>query len=270
LRPCLGLVQRAIEQQERLIALTAELKKALLHKLFTEGLRGEPQKQTEIGPVPESWEVVTLESAALSFDYGTSVRCEHTTAGVPVLRIPNVVGGSIDLNDLKHGLPKRTEIDALKLQAGDLLFVRTNGVQENAGRCALFRGELDECYFASYLIRVRVSGAQLLPAFINEYARSERGRSFLAGQAIRTADGKFNINSGTLKRVLLPLPSIEEQREIVRDLDLVEHRQRVIRANQNALTDLFRTLLHQLMTAQIRVHGVDLSELAASSANLTA
>ena len=55
----LGLVQRAIEQQERLIALTTELKKALLHKLFTEGLRGEPQKQTEIGPVPESWEVAS-------------------------------------------------------------------------------------------------------------------------------------------------------------------------------------------------------------------
>ena len=49
------MVQRAMEQQERLMALTAELKKALLHKLFTEGLRGEPQKQTEIGPVPESW-----------------------------------------------------------------------------------------------------------------------------------------------------------------------------------------------------------------------
>ena len=56
----LGLVQRAIEQQERLIALTTELKKALLHKLFTEGLRGESQKQTEIGPVPESWEVLQL------------------------------------------------------------------------------------------------------------------------------------------------------------------------------------------------------------------
>lgn len=50
----LGLVQQAIEQQVRLIALSQELKKALMHKLFTEGLRGEPQKQTEIGPVPES------------------------------------------------------------------------------------------------------------------------------------------------------------------------------------------------------------------------
>ena len=57
-------MQRAIEQQERLIALTTELKKALMHKLFTEGLRGEPQKQTEIGPVPESWEVVELGEVA--------------------------------------------------------------------------------------------------------------------------------------------------------------------------------------------------------------
>lgn len=60
----LSAVQRAIERQERLIALTAELKKALLHKLFTEGTRGEPLKQTEIGTVPESWEIVPLGSIA--------------------------------------------------------------------------------------------------------------------------------------------------------------------------------------------------------------
>jgi type I restriction enzyme, S subunit len=47
----LSTVQRAIEAQERIIHTTTELKKALMHKLFTEGLRHEPQKQTEIGPV---------------------------------------------------------------------------------------------------------------------------------------------------------------------------------------------------------------------------
>ena len=61
----LGVVQRAMEQQERLLALTAELKKTLLHQLFTAGLRGEPQKQTDLGPVPESWEVATLGDAAV-------------------------------------------------------------------------------------------------------------------------------------------------------------------------------------------------------------
>ena len=58
----LGVVQRAIEQHERLLALTAELKKAFLHQIFTKGLRGDPQRQTEIGPLPESWEVVKMGS----------------------------------------------------------------------------------------------------------------------------------------------------------------------------------------------------------------
>ena len=58
----LSTVQRAIEAQERLIRTTTELKKAMMHKLFSEGLRNEPQKQTEIGPIPESWEVVEFDS----------------------------------------------------------------------------------------------------------------------------------------------------------------------------------------------------------------
>jgi len=59
----LSTVQTAIEQQERLIKLTRELKSALMHKLFTEGLHGEKQKRTEIGPVPESWDVVKISQA---------------------------------------------------------------------------------------------------------------------------------------------------------------------------------------------------------------
>ncbi len=257
----LGLVQRAIEQQEMLIQLTAELKKTLMSKLFTQGIQGEPQKETEIGPLPESWKVTTLENVALAFDYGTSVKCEHGKAGSPVLRIPNVVGGSIDLGDIKHGQPKRTELETLRLRDGDLLFVRTNGVQENAGRCALYRGELEGCYFASYLIRVRVDCSKVLPAFVNEYSRTERGQNFLCGRAIRTADGKFNINSGTLKRVLLPLSTLYEQKEIVHQLDLVEQKLRLHESKRSAFNDLFHTLLHQLMTAQIRVLDLDLTQM---------
>jgi hypothetical protein len=140
-------------------------------------------KHTELGCLPAG------EDIGASLDYGTSVKCERENGGVPVLRIPNIIGGRIDLNDLKHGHPKAIEVEALRLQFGDLLFVRTNGVLENTGRCALFRGELEPCYFASYLIRVQVNESTLLPDFLNEYARTELGRSFLSGRAIRTAVG---------------------------------------------------------------------------------
>lgn len=255
----LSTVQRAIEAQERIIQTTTELKKALMHKLFTEGLRNEPQKQTETGPVPDSWEVVPLEQIAESFQYGTSVKCSYGVQGKPVLRIPNVVGGAVDISDLKFGKPKLNEIGNLRLQSGDLLFVRTNGVKENAGRCSLFEDEIEDCYFASYLIRVRLDPSRLTPSFLNEYSRTEVGTSFLSGKAIRTADGKFNINSGTLKTMLVPVPAIDEQEEIARALALIDTKSSSARAKQFALQDLFRTLLHELMTAKTRVHRLEIS-----------
>jgi len=256
----LSTVQRAIEAQERIIQTTTELKKALMHKLFTEGLRNEPQKQTEIGPVPESWEVVKLETKADSFQYGTSVKCGYDLDGKAVLRIPNVVGGHVDPADLKFGKPKKNELGKLALERGDLLFVRTNGVKENAGRCSKFNGELADCYFASYLIRVRLDPTVLNPDFLNEYSRTEVGTSFLSGKAIRTADGKFNINSGTLRTMLVPVPAIEEQEEIARTLALLDDKTNNALSKKTSLQDLFRTLLHELMTAKTRVHELDISE----------
>jgi type I restriction enzyme S subunit len=68
----LGLVQRTIEQQERLIALTQKLKKSLMHKLFTEGLHDKPQKQTEVGRVPESWEETTLQTGVQTLRFSSN------------------------------------------------------------------------------------------------------------------------------------------------------------------------------------------------------
>lgn len=258
----LSLVQNAIRQQEKAIALTTELKKALMQKLFTEGTRQEAQKQTEIGLIPESWEVVKLEKVAESFQYGTSVKCDYEIEGKPVLRIPNVVGGYVDTSDLKYGKPKKNEIDTHKLINGDLLFVRTNGTKENAGRCSLYRGELgNDCYFASYLIRVRVDKDELFPAFVNEYTRTAIGTSLLSGQAIRTADGKFNINAGTLQRMLVPKPDIDQQEKIANIAAYLDAKVDNFFLRKEKLKDLFQTLLHQLMTAKIRVSDLNLDSL---------
>ncbi|MBL8399545.1 restriction endonuclease subunit S [Accumulibacter sp.] len=80
----LSTVQRAIEAQERIIQTTTELKKALMHKLFTEGLRNKPQKQTEIGSVPVSWEVVPLSEV-----------CHFQSGGTPSKKNPEFWEGTI-------------------------------------------------------------------------------------------------------------------------------------------------------------------------------
>lgn len=257
----LSIIQHAIEQQEHLISLTTELKKASLQKLFTEGTRREPQRMTEIGMVPLSWKVVKFETVTELIQYGTSVKCDYKTIGKPVLRIPNVVDGKIDLADVKYGMPKPNEVDKLRIDYGDLLFVRTNGVKENSGRCSIFRDELSDCYYASYLIRAKVDKNVVDPEFINDYTSTQAGKSFLSGQSVRTADGKFNINSGTIKRMLIPIPDMQEQSEITSCLQLIDKKMDLHNRKKANLEDLFRTLLHKLMTAQIRVNDLELDEL---------
>ncbi|MCB1132163.1 MAG: restriction endonuclease subunit S, partial [Verrucomicrobiae bacterium] len=83
----LSTVQRAIEAQERIIQTTTELKKALMHKLFTEGLRNEPQKQTEIGPIPESWDVVKVKDHCIDSAFGPRFGSELYAADGNILTL---------------------------------------------------------------------------------------------------------------------------------------------------------------------------------------
>jgi type I restriction enzyme S subunit len=104
----LSTVQRAIAAQEQIIQTTTELKKALMQKLFTEGLRGEPQKETEIGLVPESWEICTVGDVAMIQSGGTPSRenPENWKGGT----IPWVKTGEIDYYTITDTEEKITPI----------------------------------------------------------------------------------------------------------------------------------------------------------------
>jgi type I restriction enzyme S subunit len=107
----------------------------------------------------------------------------------------------------------------------------------------------------------RILSDGLMPEFLEEYTRTEIGVKLLAGRSIRTADGKFNINSGTLQTLLVPKPDVDEQKLIAESLGLLDRKARVHVASKAAIDRLFRTLLHDLMTARIRVNDLDLSAL---------
>ena len=65
-----------------------------------------------------------------------------------------------------------------------------------------------------------------------------------------------NVNATQLRSLLLPLPPLDEQREIARMLQAVDAKIAAEQARRAALEELFKTLLHQLMTGQIRVSNI--------------
>ena len=258
----LDLVRRSISLQDRALATAQEFKRTLMRTLFTRGLRGEAQKETEIGPVPESWKIVSAGTVRERLQYGTSTRCSYEPTEFPVLRIPNIEPSRIDDKDLKFCRLQSTEAARYRLKDGDLIFIRTNGVVERLGACAIYTGKPENALFASYLIRVSLKLDQVDPHFMAYFFGSELGTSIIAGRATPAADGKYNLNTGTIDALPLPLPpKLDEQRKIVAILDAIDRKIDLHRKKRAVLDDLFKVLLHKLMTGEIRVADLDLSVL---------
>ncbi|OZA31007.1 MAG: hypothetical protein B7X93_01185 [Hydrogenophilales bacterium 17-61-9] len=250
----LSTVQRAIEAQERIIQTTTELKKALMHKLFTEGLRNEPQKQTEIGTVPESWEVVELGTLfekqpqngiyKHKRDYGSGTQIlridDFSNDGDVVTRAGNLV--TLD----------RSGIETYGLESGDIVINRVNSLS-HLGKTALI-GEIgDEMVFESNMMRFSVDESQVLKKYVFKFLNSPLTKKQIIGTAKR-AVAQSSINQGDVKSIIVPKPSLEEQGEIVAALDATEAKIAHSTDKAAVLRDLFRTLIHELMTAKTRVH----------------
>ena len=252
----LGKVQKAIEQQDKLIRTTTELKKAFMQKLFTEGTRGESQKETEIGLVPESWEVVKMEECLLQTQYGLSAK-GNEKGNVPILRMTNQKDGYISNENLQYVNILEKELVKFKVNIDDVIFNRTNSF-ELVGRTAIFKLSGDYI-FASYLIRLITNSKKLYPEFLNFYLNADETQNRLKSIATRGVS-QSNISATRLRGFVIPLPSLAEQIEIISTIKTFNQKIEFQNKKKQTLTALFKTLLHELMTGQRRVHELEFEE----------
>jgi type I restriction enzyme S subunit len=262
----LSTVQRAIEAQERIIQTTTDLKKALMHKLFTEGLRNEPQKQTEIGPVPESWEVVTVQDLVDRDIIDKPIDGNHgeihpkvadfVSEGIPFIMASDLKGGLVDLKTCNFLTKERA--DSLRKGfslPGDVLISHKATIGETAIVPAV------EHYI---MLTPQVTYYRVLDrdALSNRYLRCYfDSPTFQKPLKNVAGDGSTRAYIGITKQRGLPVlvPKIDEQRELADILGCLDEKIRQAIAKEKAFSDLFRTLLHELMTAKTRVANINLA-----------
>jgi type I restriction enzyme, S subunit len=250
----LGLAQRAIEQQERLITLTTELKKALLHKLFTEGLRGEPQKQTEIGLVPESWEIVRLgEYCALGTGTTPSTaRAEYYNGDVPFVKTADIANNRITFSQTNVS-SEAVKSCGLKLYPPGTVLMAMYGQGKTRGQVSLLEISAATSQNAAAIQPSTEINSEFLWQYLMSRYQVLRGSGALGHIS--------HLNLGYVRDFEIPKPPIVIQWEIAEILRTIDSRLTLIESRKLLLTDLFRSLLHQLMTAQIRVNDLVLPEL---------
>jgi type I restriction enzyme S subunit len=258
----LTTVQTAIEQQARLIALTRELKSALMRKLFTEGLRKEKQKETEIGLVPEGWDVVPMQRVAKDgFQNGAFIK--KPTIGKGVL-FANVVDMYREVH-LDFGQLERIDVDVSKIQQylleeNDVLVVRSSLKREGVGQNCVVKNLNEPVFYDCHLIRIKPDTMRIVPEFLSYFWRSEKGKQDLIQRSKTTT--MTTINQATLAGALMPVPPYDEQSQITNVLLSLDAKTRLHRQQQEKLEELFRTLLHQLMKGQVRVNDLDIDSLS--------
>jgi type I restriction enzyme S subunit len=201
--------------------------------------------------IPKTWRWVSLGEIAFGFRYGTSVKCSYERIGQPVLRIPNVDNGRINVEDLKFGALSAREAKDLQLQLGDILMVRSNGSLNLVGRPALIEAHAVGFCYAGYLVRVRTSVFHLNSRYLLLALNTTHVRDQIE-IPIRTAVGLKNVNATELGSLSIPLPPLAEQQRIIAKVEelmaLCDRLEAKITTTQTESRRLLETVLHDALT----------------------
>ena len=244
----LSAVQDAKEKTGAVIAAAKSLKKSLMRHLFTYGpvpagaAESVPLTETEIGLVPEGWDVVRLgdvaETRKETVDPRNSkskyVGLEHINPGECSLKR---FGYSDDVRSAKS-----------KFYLGDILYGK-------------LRPYLDKCVLVDFegicstdIIVVKTNN-NASNTFLSYFLHTDEFREYAA----KTMTGVNHPRTSwrALSQFLIPLPPLPTQQKIASILSTVDQKIEAEENKKKALDELFRSLLHNLMTGKIRVNHLE-------------
>lgn len=236
-----------------------DLKRAAMRALFTRGLRGEAQKETEIGPVPESWERVPISGLGQVVT-GNTPRT-NDAANYEGGTIPFVSPGDIEhgyrVNDTVKRITKKGLATVRPIPPGTTCFVCIGSTIGKVGYAP------DEISATNQQINSIVPRsdyeAQYVFYLMTYWADHVRKQASPSPVPI--------LSKGAFEQIeVFSSNDLDEQREIVAILDAIDRKIDLHRRKRAVLDELFKALLHKLMTGEIRVFDLDLSALSAGSA----
>ena len=205
---------------------------AILHKAFTGELTA--KWRVEQGISKESWEEKKLGSlATLQTGLMKGRKISGPSVYKPYLRVANVQDGYFNLAEIKQIEVEESRVARWILQKGDVLLTE-GGDFDKLGRGAVWEDQIPDCLHQNHIFAVRVNKEILDPYFLSYQTRSKYGKKYFIDCSKQTTN-LASINSKQLKNFPVILPTLPEQREIVRILDDLLGREQRIREAADAV-----------------------------------
>jgi type I restriction enzyme S subunit len=249
----LDAAREAIESNRAALDVATDLKRVASTTLFARGLRGEALKESDIGPLPESWSVASLGSLGRIGNGSTPKRSTDAYwngGAFPWLTSAKVYDREI--NDAEEFVTDTAlaECHLPKVQPGAVLMAIT-GQGKTLGHVAVLN---IEAAISQHLAYIQTDTDRAEPAFVRGYLETQYDA--LRQVAAGGGSTKGALTCAFLRELSVPVPALPEQREIAQALDALDQKIALHRNKLALLEELFGTLLDKLMSQAVSVDGL--------------
>ncbi|MCX6901875.1 MAG: restriction endonuclease subunit S [Verrucomicrobia bacterium] len=206
-------------------------------------------KQTEVGEIPEDWEVATLSELCRSINDGTHVTPRYVHQGVPFYSVENVTGDIFDdtkfISEEEHALLTKR----CKPEKGDILLTRIGSL----GDTKLLDWDVNASIYVS-LALLKLND-QACPEYVYNYSKSRTFVRAVEKRSLLNATPK-KINMRDIGGIPIPIPkSLPEQRAIAGALSAVDALISELDQFIGKKRDLKQAAMQQLLTGKLRLPG---------------
>ena len=245
----LSTVDEQIDNVDALIEKNKELKKGLMQTLFTKGIGHTKFKNTEIGEIPEEWDVTKIGDICevkggkrLPKGY----QLEDEDNAFPYIRVADMYMGGIRQDDIKY-VPKDIvdKIKNYKISKDDL-FISVAGTLGIVGQVPY---ELDGANLTENADKL--CNIQINKLYLMKVLQSNIVQSIIEAEQTKSAQPKLALTR--IKEFLIPVPSDIEQVKIASILMEVDEKIGQYKNKKQKLEELKKGLMQQLLTGMIRV-----------------
>jgi len=259
----LSTIRRAIETQDKLISAARELKKSLMRHLFTYGplpiseVNQVELKETEAGAIPDHWDTRPLGEVC-KVKGGKRLPKGHVFSNKitphPYIRIVDFKANSIDMSDIRYLAEEDYRaIKSYIIESRDVYI----SIAGTTGLVGCIPTSLNGANLTENAARiVIVNEASLFRDYLMYFLASFPGQTQIATQTTKTSQPKLALSR--IQKISLALPPFIKQKEIAAILYAIDAKIQAEENRKSALQTLFKTMLHLLMTGQLRVKDLQI------------
>ena len=238
--PASVLLERIRAEKERLV------KEGKIKKSKTSKTSDTPHYENVPFEVPGSWEWTTIETICSKIGSGSTPKgSNYSLEGIFFFRSQNVYDDGVVLEDIKYISEEvHQSMIGTEVLPNDLLLNITGG---SLGRCAIVPNEIDRGNVSQHvcILRPVIVKAEYLHIFILS--------SFFAKTMKITGSGREGLPKYNLEKMLLPLPPLEEQTRIIKELSQWQDWVVAIENNQENLEETIKQTKSKIL--DLAIHG---------------